>query len=135
MSKIIEELNKKSCLYYEKGASIEAIKKAEEALGLKFDEDYKEYLRQFGSVSCGGHELTGISEDEALDVVKVTIYNRERNQNVRIPIYVIEETHIDGIVIWQAETGEIFQTGYKEVPEKIFESLMEYVSTFENREY
>lgn len=134
MSTIILELNKKSNLYCENGATIEMIVKAENDLGLKFANDYKEYLQQFGSVSCGGHELTGISKDAELDVVKVTLKNLEKNQNVKLPLYVIEETHIDGIVIWQSESGEIFKAEYKEAPEKIFESLTEYVTTFENKE-
>ena len=134
MSTIIGELNKKSNFYCEQGASAEMIKNAEEALGLKFADDYKEYLQQYGSVSCGGHELTGISEDSEMDVVRVTIKNLEKNQKVSMPLYVVEETHIDGIVIWQSESGEIFKTEYKETPEKIFESLTEYASTFENKE-
>ena len=133
MSRIIEEFSKKSNFYSEKGASVEMITKAEEALGLRFANDYKEYLQQFGSVSCGGHELTGFSEDANLDVVKVTLKNLEKNPNVKIPLYVVEETHIDGIVIWQSESGAIFKTEYKESPERIFKSFTEYVSTFENR--
>ena len=110
------------------------IKQAEVALGLKFADDYKEYLQQFGAVSCGGHELTGFSEDANLDVVKVTVKNRESNPNVKMPLYVVEETHIDGIVIWQSESGEVFKAEYKDTPVKIFESFTEYVSTFENKE-
>ena len=133
MNTIIEELNKKRNFYCEQGASTERIKNAEEALGLRFAGDYKEYLQQFGSVSCGGHELTGLSEDAELDVIKATIKNLEKNQKVSMPLYVVEETHIDGIVIWQSESGEIFKTENKESPEKIYESLTEYVSTFENK--
>ena len=134
MSRIIEEFSKKSNFYSEKGASVEMITKAEEALGLRFANDYKEYLQQFGSVSCGGHELTGFSEDANLDVVKVTAKNLESNPNVKMPLYVIEETHIDGIVIWQSESGEVFKAEYKDTPVKIFESFTEYVSTFENKD-
>ena len=134
MSRIIEEFSKKSNFYSEKGASDEMIKQAEVALGLKFADDYKEYLQQFGAVSCGGHELTGFSEDANLEVVKVTVKNRESNPNVKMPLYVVEETHIDGIVIWQSESGEVFKAEYKDTPVKIFESFTEYVSTFENKE-
>ena len=76
--------------------------------------------------------MTGFSDDEALDVVKATLKNLKKNQNVKTPLYVIEETHMDGIVIWQTASGEIFQTKYKGSPEKIFDSLIKYVSTFEN---
>ena len=134
MSTIIEELQKKRDFYYENGASIEEIKKAEEILNCRFANDYKEYLQQFGTVSCGGHEMTGLSADAELDVVKVTLRNLMKNQKVSPSLYVVEETHMDGIVIWQAASGEIFKTEYNEVPEKVYESLMEYVSTFENIE-
>lgn len=134
MSTIIEELIKKSIFYCEQGASAEMIEKAEDALGLKFADDYKDYLQKFGSESCGGHELTGISEDMELDVVSATEKNFEKNPNVTIPLYVIEETHIDGIVIWQSASGEIYETGYMEAPERIFDSLTEYAATFEDRD-
>ncbi len=134
MSRLIDEFKKKSYFYSEKGASLEMISKAEEALCLKFADDYKEYLQLYGSVSCGGHELTGFSEDVNLDVVEVTLKNREKNRNMNLPLYVVEETHIDGIVIWQSESGEVFQTQYKEKPERIYESLFEYIETFENAE-
>lgn len=134
MSRLIDEFSKKSYFYSEKGASIDMISKAEDELGLKFAEDYKEYLQHYGAVSCGGHELTGLSQDLNLDVVKVTIKNWENNQHVKKVLYVIEETHIDGIVIWQSETGEVFLAEYKDMPKKIYDSFTEYVSTFENNE-
>ena len=130
MNSIIEELKRKSDFFCEKGASEEEIIDAEGALRLSFADEYKEYLLQYGSVSFGGHELTGVSADECLDVVRVTIKNLQRNPNVKMPLYVVEETHLDGIVIWQASTGEVFQSEYKEVPQKIFDSLFEYVATF-----
>lgn len=133
MSGIIEALQGKRDFYCEKGASDEAIEKAEKVLGLKFANDYKEYLQELGAVSCGGHELTGISADVKLDVVNATNENKKRNPNIDGPLYVIEETHIDGIVIWQAESGEIYQTGYKGKPEKVWGSLVEYVATFESK--
>lgn len=127
----IEEYKKKRDFYCETGATSEQIENAETELGLRFAEEYKEYLQQFGAVSCGGHELTGFSADENLDVVHVTVNNLKRNPNISKPFYVIEETHIDGIVIWQTETGEIYKTEYKGSPQKIFESLAEYITTFE----
>ncbi len=130
MNSIIEELKRKSDFFCEKGASEEEIKHAEGVLGLSFADEYKEYLQQYGSVSCGGHELTGVSADECLDVVRVTIKNLQHNPNIKIPLYVVEETHIDGIVIWQASSGEIFQSEYKEAPQKIYDSLIKYVATF-----
>ena len=134
MSAIIDEFNKKSHFYCEKGASEEMIRQAEMSLGLRFADDYREYLKVFGSVSCGGHELTGFSEDNAIDVVNSTLQNLKNNPSIKQPLYVVEETHIDGIVIWQSEAGIIFQTEYKGEPEQVYKSLTEYVSTFEDKE-
>lgn len=130
MSTIVEALKGKSDFFCEKGASEEEIRNAEASLGLYFADDYKLYLQHYGSVSCGGHELTGISADKSLDVVLVTKQNLSKNPAITIPLYVVEETHIDGIVIWQASTGEIFQSEYKSAPIKVFDSLVEYASTF-----
>ena len=130
MNSIIEELKRKSNFFCEKGASAEDIKDAEKALGLRFADEYKEYLQHYGSVSCGGHELTGFSADISLDVVYATQQNLRKNPNVKDPLYVIEETHVDGIVIWQAGSGEIFESEYKGVPRKVYDSFTEYISTF-----
>ena len=131
MRSIIEELKNKRDFYSEKSATAEQIENAEKSLGLKFAEDFKEYVQQFGSVSCGGHELTGFSADAGLDVVRVTIDNRKRNPSVKKSFYVIEETHVDGIVIWQSESGDIYKAEYKDKPQKIYGSLAEYVASFE----
>ena len=131
MKSIGEAFEGKPNFYCEKGATEEEIKKAEAIIEMPFADEYKEYLSQFGSVSCSGHELTGFSADRSLDVVKVTLDNRKKNPNITVPLYVVEETHLDGIVIWQSSSGEIFQAEYKEPPQKIYESLVDYVASFE----
>ncbi len=132
MSKITEAFENKRNFYSEKGASTEEIVDAEKKLGVKFADDYKEYLKLYGSVSCAGHELTGISGDASLDVVNATLKHYKKNPNVKEPFYVVEDTHMDGIVIWQTESGEVFQSEYKEAPLKVYGSLVEYISSFEN---
>ena len=134
MRTISETLKRKSFFYCEEGASAEQITKAENALGLEFADEYKEYLHLFGSVSCGGHELTGISKDERLDVIEVTRRNRVTHPDIPHDLYVIEETHIDGIVIWQVNSGEIFYTEENDIPIKVYKSFSEYASTFEDAE-
>lgn len=132
MGELIELFENKRDFYCEKSASDEMIKIAENRLGIGFADDYKEYLKLYGSVSCAGHELTGISEDRNLDVVSATLSNYKENPNVQEPFYVIEEANIDGIVIWQTPSGEIYQSEYKGRPLKIHDSLAEYVATFDN---
>ena len=74
--------------------------------------------------------MTGFSADANLSVVDVTIENKKKNPSIPAMLYVVEETHIDGIVIWQDKTGAIYKTEYKAPPKKEYNSLMEYVSTF-----
>jgi hypothetical protein len=131
VNSIIEELRKKRDYFSERGASEETIRNAERTLDLSFADEYREYLQRCGSASCAGHELTGISADKSLDVVRVTKHHLDNNPNVTIPLYVVEEAHVDGIVIWQSPTGEIYQTEYKDSPHKIYSSLSEYVLTFQ----
>lgn len=113
--------------YTEKGTSAIQIEQAEKALGLNFALDFKECLREFGAVSVGGHELTGFSADKNLDIVEVTQKNWQKT-NVRKHLYVIEEAHIDGIVIWQDADGVVYETTPNSTPKKIANSLLEYIT-------
>ena len=127
MSKFIEEIKNKPNFYAEKGTSPLQIEQAELSLGLNFAIDFKECLREFGAISVDGHELTGFSADKNLDVVEVTQKNRKKH-NVGNGLYVIEETHIDGIVIWQDGKGDVYETTPNSKPQKIANSLIEFIS-------
>lgn len=127
---IINLLSKKD-LIKGKGASQEDINSAENTLSLKFSNEYKEYLSVFGFVSFDGKELTGICGISRLDVVNVTKNERSYNPDVPDDWYVIEELNIDGIVIWQSETGEVYQTSPNSKPTKIYNSLSEYIKSYE----
>lgn len=113
--------------YFEGTVSMEKIKNAEDKLGLQFADDYKEYVAHYGTISFNGHELTGISCDRNLDVVAVTEKQWNKNLIEEHLLYVIEEAHIDGIVIWQSPSGEIFQTSPNAEAKKICNSLAEYI--------
>lgn len=126
MSKLIELMKSKPNFYAEKGASAAEIELAENALEVKFAADFKEYLRVFGAISYGSHELTGFSSDKSLCVVAATQKNRKKN-NVGQNLYVIEEAHIDGIVVWQDANGIIYETSPDSTPKKIAQSLSEYI--------
>lgn len=108
-------------------ASTLQIKEAEEELSLHFSDEYNKYLIAFGCAEYNGHELTGICKFPRLDVVKVTIEERKLNDNIPNNLYVIEQAHIDGIVIWQDENGYIYQTVGNSEPIKIFDSLIDYL--------
>ena len=100
---------------------------AEKKLSLKFSEEFKNYILLFGVASGAGHEFTGIIDSERLNVVTVTEKMRTKSI-VPLNLYVVEEAHIDGIVIWQDEKGAVYQTSPGCEPIKIAASLLEYIS-------
>jgi len=103
------------------------ISTAETKLSLKFAPEYREYLAEFGVAAANGHELTGILKSERLNVVNVTI--REWGLNPQVPhsMYVVENAAIDGIIIWQDASGEVFQSSPNSKPKMIAASLAEYL--------
>ena len=108
------------------GVSNDEIKKAEERLGVGFAEEYKEYLRECGAATADGHEYTGICKAKRLDVVLVTEKERSAELEISDSAYVVEQTHMDGIVIWQTTDGAIYQS-HENSFKKINNSLAEYV--------
>lgn len=92
------------------GASDKDINKAESRLGLKFADDYIEYVKKYGIVLFGSHEITGICGNQRLDVCKITEKERIKNPDIPKTYYVIEELDIDDVVIWQAPDGRIYQS-------------------------
>lgn len=108
-------------------ASEDSIAEAEKKLGLFFSQEYKEYLLKHGAISYHGHIFTGISPFPGVDVVAVTTEARQNNPQVPLSYYVIEEAHIDGLIIWQDASGNIFRTIPGYAPSKMCGSLAEYV--------
>ena len=126
MSKIAEVLKASEKMRSGEAAAVADIGHAEEALGLKFANEYKEYLMEFGFASYKGHELTGICKSSRLNVVDVTLevrglYDMEPN------MYVVEDTGYEGIMILQNQKGKIFTIRPHSKPEKIAESLVNYI--------
>ena len=58
---------------------------------------------------------------------QVTEYERKNNPNIAPDLYVIEQLDIDGVVVWQASTGEIFQSMPNNALIKICNNLEEYL--------
>ena len=128
MATIVEKINSLPGLLSLKAASAEMIADAELQLRVSFAADYKEYLSIFGAIIADGIELTGIAKSEYRNVVFQTKQERSLNPIVPHTMYVIENTHIDGIIIWQDTNGDIYQTSPNTKPQKIASSLAEYLS-------
>lgn len=132
MNNVVQTIHSLSDLLSLKPASDSQITEAESQLNTKFAKEYKEYLAAYGAIMADGIELTGIAKSEYRNVVAQT--RNEWKLNAKIPhtMYVIENTHIDGIIIWQDSDGIIYKSAPDTNPTKIAESLTEYISKFAN---
>ncbi len=127
MSKIVELINSLPDMLPLKPATEVQITDAELQLRVRFADEYKEYLATFGAIMADGIELTGIAKSEHRNVVSLTKKERELNPKVPNTMYVIENTCVDGIMIWQDTEGVVYQTMPTSTPKKIASSLREYI--------
>lgn len=104
------------------------VESAEKELGIKFAEDYRNYLLNFSYLSFEGVELTGIVDNSAFNVVDITKKEREEN-NLDFKYYVISELGIDSILILQDEDGFIYEREFRKEPKKIFNNLIDYLKS------
>lgn len=128
MSKIVDLINSLPNMLPLKPATEVQITDAELQLRVSFADEYKEYLKAFGAIMADGIELAGIAKAEHRNVVSLTKKERELNSKVPNTMYVIENTCVDGIIIWQDTAGVVYQTKPNSVPKKIASSLEEYIS-------
>ena len=127
MSKIIETV-KGLPNYSRVGKTSDAmINDSELLLGLKFANEYREYLAEFGAVSGVGIELTGIISVDYRHVVSATKQEWEFNLKVPRTMYVVENVYFDDIIIWQDADGSIYRTMPNAEPKQIASSLSEYI--------
>ena len=131
MVELVDFLNSIEDKLVGKPVSIENIKKAEDQLGLKFAKEYIEYISSFGFVMFNGHEFTGIFESGRGNVVDVTIEQRTKNKNISSDMYVVEDTYMDKIIIWQNESGEIYTTKGNSAQVRLCDSIIELLKSFE----
>lgn len=124
---ILNVLKRKEHVYHLNGVSDEEILLAEDKLGVKFSDDYKIYLKLFGLLSFESHELTGICESARLNVVDSTLEELADNEFISNDMYLLEQVGVENMTIWQNTKGEVFEVAYKQAPQKICDSLLEYI--------
>lgn len=127
MKKIITLINSLPDMLPLTPASGTQITDAELQLRVSFADEYKDYLSAFGAIIADGIELTGIAKSEYRNVVELTKKEWELNPRVPHTMYVVENTCIDGIIIWQDTNGTVYQTSPNTDPKKIAQSLEEYI--------
>lgn len=126
---IIELLKSKQDFRHLDGVSTDEIDKAENELGLKFADDYREYLCQFALGAYDSHEFTGICKSPRLSVVSATKREKLENDNISDDMYLIEYVGMENYSIWQNTEGNVFGVPYMDVPKKIYDSLTEYIES------
>lgn len=133
MSNIVEVINSLPELLKLKAAKPKQITDAESQLNVSFSNEYKEYLSEFGAIMADGIELSGIATSEHRNVVSLTKNEWDLNPKVPHNMYVIENTCVDGIIIWQDTTGVVYQTNPNCAPKKIADSLQDYIVNRTNK--
>ncbi len=137
MSKdIIEMLKGFENLRFTKPATIEEIKAAEQKLGLKFADDYIKCLLHYGVIFVETIDLFGITDFKSASVVQNTIEEKSFDCHSQVPtnMYVIENVGIDGLLVWQDESGAVYHTLPWQKPEKYADSLAEYIEKVLSKE-
>lgn len=122
MGKISELINEIANKRTGKGVKNEQIGQAEQRLGLKFAEEYKEYLLTFGALQTDYVELTNL-EEGYLDVCDKTEALRKLYKTFPRDYYVAFDIGVDSIVVVQNSQGlvALFEPGCEFSPE--YESL------------
>ena len=85
-------------------------------------------MAALGVASYEGHELTGVCPFPRLSVVSVTQQERAVNPAIPSAWYVLEQTNIDNLVIWQDASGAVYQAIPGRAPEKISTTMAAYIA-------
>lgn len=128
MEKIVELLRKQPSFAAAKQPTAQEVAMAEQTLGVTFAADYRAYVTALGVASYEGHELTGVCPFPRLNVVSVTRQERAANPAIPSSWYVLEQTNIDDLVIWQDASGAVYQAIPGRAPEKICATMQEYIA-------
>lgn len=128
MNEFVKILKNSPSFVHMTPASEASINEAEIQIQAKFSDEFRAYLSAYGCASCAGHELTGISSYDQINVVSITLEERTLNSQIPSDLYVIEQTHIDSIVVWQDEAGQVYYSQSNQPPVKKFNSLLDYIN-------
>lgn len=146
LESLIEELNKyKTVEVSPEPSSDGSINNVEQALGVKFPTDYRQFLKKYGTIMIGDHSINGIYEDDPELISGETVLGTTRRLRVNnalpgglVPVFydayvrcrcldlrgVKEEGPICPVVHYGLKSHDI---------EKAYDSFSEYIiNTLEN---
>lgn len=126
---IVETIKQLKNAMFLSPASNAEVEQAEKTLQLKFAQEYKEYVLNFGVATAQGVELTGLTNSPRLSVISVT--ERERSlSGIPQNMYVVNCSDVENSAVLQDETGTIYEFRRKSLT-PIFSSLSEYISSLQ----
>ena len=123
-----EEIAHENLLKNATGADEKTINETEQRLGVQFAKDYKEMLAAVGACICRGHELMGISSFADMSTYQATVEQRQLNPSIPSDWYIIERTGMDGVMVFQAGDGVVYQISPNQPPVKIADTLSDYLN-------
>lgn len=126
MSKFIDKIASVSKLYHATGCAESHILAAQEALGLSFPDEYKEYVKVYGAISFYQTEWTGLNVDGHLNVVNATLQERALNPAFPSDCFVLENHAVDGLFTVVNQEGCVYLLRYDR-KEFLCWSLAEYL--------
>ena len=113
-------------LEYTSSSTLEQIRKAENILGMKFPEEYSDYLIVYGSISFNNISWTGLNTINELNVVDKTLKERSENSAFPKKFFVLEDLHKNNKKIIVNEEGQVYIIQGNQM-DKLYNSLEEYL--------
>jgi hypothetical protein len=133
----IEEIRRANprLVLFATGVDVEWVRKAEEALGVRFSPSFDHYLQHYGGATIGGeiiNGLLGIESEEACgpDIVYNTLLDRE-SRGIDASLIVLVDN--DGDEFFYLDTARIDDDGENPVLRELIEAKgerPEYASSF-----
>lgn len=108
MKNTIEELKAKSKVFQVGSVSQDEVHNAENKLNFHFSDEYKNYLSNYGAISFGAHEITGLGVGGYLNVVTATEKERSLGEKFPKDCILIENNGIDGLLTIMDVNGIVY---------------------------
>lgn len=103
----IEKLEQ--CGFHGIGECSEAeIQNAEEKLGMRFPQEYRDFLKKYKAGVINGCEIMGINTLKYLDSVANTLFSRKNDDEFPQDCFVLENIGVEGALTISNSVGQIF---------------------------
>lgn len=109
------------------GVSVSEVEKAEKELAVSFPEEYKELLVEYGAISVGTHEIAALGVEGYLNVVNLTIEERQLAPNNDLEEYIIiQNIGSEGMLIVLDSEGTVYEYATGEL-KQIYKDFYSYL--------